>query len=70
MSELRGLGKWLLRWRKREPSQRKQEDEQLVKQIEDAYHNNRQVYGNPHVHAELKEQDKPLDGENLLWRSL
>ncbi|HEX3643063.1 MAG TPA: hypothetical protein VHV10_17395 [Ktedonobacteraceae bacterium] len=55
MPSLRRLGKWLLRWRKREPSQRKREDEQLVKQIKDAYHNNRQVYGNSRIHAELKE---------------
>ena len=43
-------------WRKREPSQHKQEDEQLAKLIEDAYHNNRQVYESPRVHAELKAQ--------------
>ena len=43
-------------WRKREPSQRKREDEDLGKRIEDAYQKNRQVYGSPRVHAELKEQ--------------
>ena len=43
-------------WCKREPSQRKREDEHLGKQIEDAYHDNRQVYGSPRLHAELKEQ--------------
>src|SRR5437660_11808731 len=43
-------------WRKREPSQRKREDESLGKLIEDAYQNNRQVYGSPPVHAELKAQ--------------
>ncbi len=43
-------------WRKREPSQRKREDECLGKRIEDAYHDNRQVYGSPRLHAELKEQ--------------
>jgi len=43
-------------WCKREPSQRKQEDEHVGKLIEDAYQNNRQVYGSPRVHAELKEQ--------------
>ena len=31
-------------WRKREPSQRKREDEDLGKRIEDAYQKNRQVY--------------------------
>jgi putative transposase len=43
-------------WRKREPSQRKRDDERLGKLIEDAYRNNRQVYGSPRLHAELKEQ--------------
>jgi putative transposase len=43
-------------WCKREPSQRKREDESLGKRIEDAYHDNRQVYGSPRLHAELKEQ--------------
>src|SRR6266699_4226366 len=43
-------------WRQREPSQRQQEDESLGKRIEDAYQNNRQVYGSPRVHAELKAQ--------------
>ena len=43
-------------WRKREPSQRKRDDEHLGQLIEDAYQNNRQVYGSPRVHAELKEQ--------------
>jgi putative transposase len=43
-------------WLKREPSQRKRDDERLGKLIEDAYQNNRQVYGSPRVHAELKEQ--------------
>lgn len=43
-------------WCKREPSPRKREDEALGKLIEDAYHTNRQVYGSPRVHAELKAQ--------------
>ena len=43
-------------WRKREPSQRRREDEALGKQIEDAYSKNREVYGSPRIHAELKEQ--------------
>lgn len=43
-------------WRKREPSQRKREDEHLGKLLEDAYQNNRQVYGSPRLHAKLKEQ--------------
>ena len=43
-------------WRKRGKSQRKQNDEQLASRIEDAYHDNRGVYGSPRIHAELKGQ--------------
>lgn len=43
-------------WIKRGKSLRKQEDEQLASHIEDAYHENRGVYGSPRIHAELKEQ--------------
>jgi putative transposase len=43
-------------WRKRGKSQRKRDDEQLVSRIEDAYHDNRGVYGSPRIHAELKGQ--------------
>lgn len=43
-------------WLKRGKSQRKQDDEQLASRIEDAYHENRGVYGSPRIHAELKEQ--------------
>lgn len=43
-------------WRKREQSERKQADEALGKRIEDAYQNNRRVYGNPCVHAVLQKQ--------------
>jgi putative transposase len=43
-------------WLKRGKSQRKQDDEQLVLRIEDAYHDNRGVYGSPRIHAELKAQ--------------
>jgi transposase InsO family protein len=43
-------------WRKRGKSQRKRDDEQLVSRIEDAYHENRGVYGSPRIHAELKGQ--------------
>jgi putative transposase len=43
-------------WRKREPSERKRVDEELGRRIEDAYQKNRQVYGSPRIHAELKEQ--------------
>jgi putative transposase len=43
-------------WCKRTPSERKRVDEELGKRIEDAYRNNRRVYGSPRLHAELKEQ--------------
>jgi putative transposase len=43
-------------WRKRGKSQRKQDDEQLTERIKDAYDDNRDVYGSPRIHAELKEQ--------------
>jgi transposase InsO family protein len=43
-------------WLKREPSEREQEDKKLGDLIEDAYQKNRQVYGIPRIHAELKEQ--------------
>jgi transposase InsO family protein len=43
-------------WRKRGKSQRKRDDEQLVSRIEDAYNDNRGVYGSPRIHAELKAQ--------------
>ncbi len=43
-------------WRKRGICQRKQDDRQLTERIEDAFHDNRGVYGSPRIHAELKEQ--------------
>ena len=43
-------------WRKRGVCQRKQDDLQLAERIEDAFHDNRGVYGSPRIHAELKEQ--------------
>ena len=43
-------------WRKRGRCQRKQDDRQLSERIEDAFHENREVYGNPRIHAELQTQ--------------
>ena len=43
-------------WRKRGKSQRKRDDELLTERIEDAYHDNREVYGSPRIHADLKAQ--------------
>jgi putative transposase len=43
-------------WRKRGKSKRKQDDEYVAQRIEDAYRDNRGVYGSPRIHAELKAQ--------------
>jgi len=43
-------------WRKRGTCQRKRDDERLTERIEDAFMANREVYGSPRIHAELKEQ--------------
>lgn len=43
-------------WLKRGKSQRKRDDEQLALRIEDAYRENRGIYGSPRIHAELKAQ--------------
>ncbi len=43
-------------WRKRGVCQRKLDDLQLTERIEDAFKDNRGVYGSPRIHAELKEQ--------------
>jgi transposase InsO family protein len=43
-------------WKKRPLSQHQLEDSQLAERIQAAYHANRQVYGSPHIHAELREQ--------------
>jgi len=43
-------------WRKRGKIQRKRDDKQLAKRIEDAYDDNRDVYGINHIHTELKAQ--------------
>ncbi len=43
-------------WRKRPMSQHCREDGQLADHIQEAYHANRQVYGSPRIHAELRAQ--------------
>ncbi len=40
-------------WRKREPSQHRREDAELVNKIKGAFKNQRCVYGSPRIHAEL-----------------
>ncbi len=41
-------------WRKRQPSQRREEEPPLAKQIEQVYHASRRTYGSPRVQAELR----------------
>jgi putative transposase len=43
-------------WRKRGICKRKLDDMQLSVRIEDAFHDNRGIYGSPRIYAELKEQ--------------
>lgn len=43
-------------WRRREPSAHEREDGELAKQIHHIFYANRQVYGSPRVHAELRAQ--------------
>ena len=43
-------------WRKREPSQRQQADEQLLSQIRVIYQQHQHRYGSPRIHAALKQQ--------------
>ena len=41
-------------WRKRKPSHHSREDAKLAQQVKAAFQANRQVYGSPRIHAELK----------------
>ena len=41
-------------WKKRPMSKHQQEDSQLTEHIQEAYQSCRQVYGSPHIHAELR----------------
>jgi putative transposase len=43
-------------WKKRPMSQHQREDQQLAERIHTVYHVNRQVYGSPRIHAELRDQ--------------
>jgi len=42
-------------WRKRQPSQRTQEDQQLCQQIREIHEKSKGTYGAPRIHAELAE---------------
>lgn len=43
-------------WRNREPSQHSREDAQLTEKVKTIFHDHRDVYGSPRVHAELRAQ--------------
>jgi putative transposase len=43
-------------WSKRPPSQHSQKDAQLAEYVKTAFQANRRVYGNPRIHAELRDQ--------------
>lgn len=43
-------------WRQRKPSAHEREDGELARQIHRIFHEHRQVYGSPRVHAELRAQ--------------
>ena len=43
-------------WKKRPMSQHQREDQQLAERIQAVYHANRQVYGSPRIHVELRDQ--------------
>jgi transposase InsO family protein len=43
-------------WKKRPLSQHQREDQQLAERIQAVYHANRQVYGSPRIHVQLRDQ--------------
>ena len=45
-------------WRKREPSERQQVDEQLLSEIRVIYQQHQQRYGSPRIHAVLRKQGR------------
>jgi putative transposase len=54
-------------WLRRPPSKRAKRDAELVVQIRTAYDENRQVYGRPRIHAELKDNGERV-GEKRVGR--
>jgi len=45
-------------WRKRLPCQHSREDAQVANEVQVAFHANRQVYGSPRIHAQLRAQGR------------
>lgn len=41
-------------WRKRPKSEREQQNEELTQHIQQVYTENRQIYGSPRIHGELR----------------
>ncbi len=41
-------------WRRRQPSERDREDQQLAGRIQEIHRNSRQTYGSPRIHAQLR----------------
>lgn len=50
---------------KRKPSQRKQEEDRLLRKIQEIYEMSRQTYGSPRIHAELKDQGETCSKQRV-----
>jgi putative transposase len=57
-------------WRKREPSRRQRENEQLTEHIRQAYQQGRHVYGSPRVHAPAAGIRKGSCVGSAVWRAV
>jgi len=55
-------------WSGREPSARAQEDERLTRRIREIHKENREVYGSPRIHAELRLADGVRVGRKRVER--
>jgi len=53
-------------WLAHEPSQREQENANLVIDIREAYENSRQTYGSPRIQAELQAQGKQVNRKRIV----
>ena len=52
-------------WRKRQPSKRTQEDQQLRQKIRSIHKKSRGTYGAPRIHAELADADVHVGGKRV-----
>jgi putative transposase len=55
-------------WARREPSDRQREDERLTERIREIHRENRNVYGSPRIHAELRMVDGVRVGRKRVER--